>query len=1105
MKRQSDEHGTAQPKETGNAKRGPHPVPGLVALQSLAGNAAVTGLVGPLNRPSAQREPAGGQAAVDATRDAFGRMATAALGIRATSDRPAENSRHNAEREARSTERASNRQDSREQSQAAAQSARAARHTGLQAPTHAPPPARVAPQPEDKIPLDQTPGAVAEQAAAGRVDSGGLVIGMDEANGRGPESNQALEQLQAFAESHPHLVGLGHAIADRIDGLRQRAVANAQQASVELRGVAAQERSAVSEAVQDGSAVAEAQFQAARAAIATDQQTAHAAVDAHGAQARATADQATQSETARIDTTVTEGRHQAQAVFATARTDIGTAGEAEAHRAGDHARGQADRALELGRQEAANQRRTESDADLAERKAAAVQEVARGYADQLHADAEDATRQLPEQATEAKEQVSSEEQPTIDNIGTIADGAAEGVRGVMTAAKQGVGTVIGQGHEQLAAAGAGVTGSLDNVHDATRGRATAMLAEGQAAVDAGLAAGLTAHAKIAGQAGQLLDEAGRDAITTLADSAARNPAPPVLAQRQDAPGSTAIAPAGPDGGAGHPALAQLDQLGPGLDTSASSQQQDAMSSVQQAGGGAQQAGQALVSDTTGVTDRLRSTAQAGVNATADTAKAQADATVNAAKTQVGGDVDKVVTDVDRTVGDLHGSVGSGVGQATDKLRGGADAIVNQATGRIGEVPGAMTDAAHAQDSWLGRLGHWVSHQLSDTWKAIKGMADWRFVLTLVAGAAVAIAVGVGVALLIASAPFSLPALAAILIVGGAAGAAGFVAAQITGNLLDPNPNRHWYDGVGHAAILGTFVGAAGLAATFYGFGLVGGTLLVMGAAGVGTIVANLTTGRQWDDHLLANTLIIGIFHGVIKGITDRIPSRGTAADPTETRETTDYRPPPAGRPEVVVDGADRVVAGDLQPDGSGHGMICGLIDSQTGARYGVAEFELDANGTPKGGPHLTIDPTNAELPDGTPVRLTAKGFGWTEESLRASMDAFRRRFGRGPANMGGLLAWKNLLNFQTEFARIRAENPALDEGVVAERAAKSISFGRHRIAIGYGDISVRYGNMGDVTTPTGALLHNVPKWVEVQAGPTTPRVVPTVPGNQGDRTDDHDE
>lgn len=95
--------------------------------------------------------------------------------------------------------------------------------------------------------------------------------------------------------------------------------------------------------------------------------------------------------------------------------------------------------------------------------------------------------------------------------------------------------------------------------------------------------------------------------------------------------------------------------------------------------------------------------------------------------------------------------------------------------------------------------------------------------------------------------------------------------------------------------------------------------------------------------------------------------------------------------------------------------------------------------------------------------------------------------------MGGLLAWKNLINFQREFAKIRDANPTLSEGVVAERAALATSFGQHRVGVGYGNLTVRYGNMADITLNDGTVLRNVPQWVEVQAEPTTPGALPVKP------------
>jgi hypothetical protein len=1078
----------------------------VLGLQRLAGNAAVSRLVqSGQEQPGAAGATTGAatsgdsSAAVAASRAAFGRMAQAALGIRDPAARRAEMGRRRDEVQGRASARAGEQQEANGQTEDAAAEVSRVLASARQAPVLGPAvqPAR---EPADKIPADQRPGAVAEQAAAHRVVPDGLVIPMDEAAGRGPESDRAMDQLRGFGDTHPRLVRLGAAISDRIAGLRERSVRNAQQASDELRGTAADQRALVQDATQSSHETVSQQLRATRTQIMENAADARGGVDKHADDARAQSDTISTAQQARLDSTIADGRLQAWEIFSGARVEVGAAGDTQGRRASDHSGQLADRALELGREEADNQRRTEEDKDLADRKADAVLEVAQDYAGQLRDDGNDVASQIADQAAEAKDQVSTEEDPTIDGLGNMAGGAADGIRSLMTSVRSGIGPIVSQGHQQLGGAQTSVLGEVDNLEQAAQGRAEALAAEGEASVDAGLAAGLVAHANITGQAGQLLDEAGRDAIAMLSDVASQatsaSAGPVVSRQVAGTAPQTTAAPAadadGPDGSA----VAQLDEVGPGLDASAAALQGELTGSLVNAATGAQQAAGAWTAENDDVTGRLGATARAGLNEIAGAAGSQVDALVTDGGTQAANQVDRVAGDVDHTIGGLRGDVQTGVGQAVDKLRTSADAGVQQADGQIAEVPGAMRDAAEAQESWLGRLGSWVSHQLSDTWKAIKGMADWRFVASLVVGIGVAFAVGLGVALLIASAPFTLPGLAVVLIAGAAAGAAGFAAAQVTGNLLDPNPNRHWYDGVGHAAILGLFVGAAGAAATFAGLSLAAGALAVMGAAGVGTVVANLATGRNWDDHLVANILILGIFHGVIKAIADRIPSLSTEKDPSETGETTEYKPPPGTTPEVVIDDPARIQVTDFKKTNGTY--KCQFLDDQTGASFGYAELEADQAGNPQGGPHLTIDPTNAQMPDGSPVRLTASGFSWTVESLRAVIDAFRRQFGRGPSDMGGLLAWKNLLNFQQEFAEIRAENPGLDEGVVAERAARAISFGQHRIAIGYGDISVQYGNMGDVTTPDGQVLQNVPRWVEVQARPTTPGVIPTVPTKRDD-------
>lgn len=106
----------------------------------------------------------------------------------------------------------------------------------------------------------------------------------------------------------------------------------------------------------------------------------------------------------------------------------------------------------------------------------------------------------------------------------------------------------------------------------------------------------------------------------------------------------------------------------------------------------------------------------------------------------------------------------------------------------------------------------------------------------------------------------------------------------------------------------------------------------MGAAGVGTVVANLSTGRPLDEHLVANILIIGLLHGALKAVTDRIPGRGTAKTDS-TDQTSPHREPRPGGTEVMVDSAERVTATDFEPV-TGGGLKCRLVDSDTGARSG---------------------------------------------------------------------------------------------------------------------------------------------------------------------------
>jgi hypothetical protein len=82
------------------------------------------------------------------------------------------------------------------------------------------------------------------------------------------------------------------------------------------------------------------------------------------------------------------------------------------------------------------------------------------------------------------------------------------------------------------------------------------------------------------------------------------------------------------------------------------------------------------------------------------------------------------------------------------------------------------------------------------------------------------------------------------------------------------------------------------------------------AAGAGTVVANVSTGRSWDDHLIANILILGVFHAVVKGVMDRVPGREVPERQGAIDEESPAERPPrpqteGGEPGPVNDAMNR--------------------------------------------------------------------------------------------------------------------------------------------------------------------------------------------------------
>jgi hypothetical protein len=561
-----------------------------------------------------------------------------------------------------------------------------------------------------------------------------------------------------------------------------------------------------------------------------------------------------------LDGSVEEGR----TIFGEADEEVRSTGEEEAARGREYHFDLARRARDMGRREAACHRRTEEDEDLGDDKAEAVMDVAARFASQLEQDGDGLHADVLEQTGEAREQVTAEQEPTVQGLAEVAPGAVESIQAFLGSVDDAVQQGVEQGAEQLGAAEAGVQGEVDQLDQAAQGRGEALLGQGEAQLDAALVRGLLSQASLTGQAGQMLDGAGRDAIEQIARVGAggtnENPGEPVLVQRQPDAGGDAVAAEDIDGQ--DEVFGTLDQVGPALGQAADGQTTELAQSLDETAADAGQVGGAWVGETQGRMNGLTGAADAGLSDVAGAAGVQFDSMLEQGETQAASEVDRISQDVAGNVDEVRASVDGGVGDATGRLRGGVQDGVTHADEVIGELPAEMDDAAEAQESFFGSIGHWFSEQLAQTWQAIQGMADWGFILDLVVGIAVGLLVTVAVVALLGT------GVGAILVAGALAGAAGFSAAQMSANVRNGDPLFH---NVGHAAILGGFVGLAGAIGTVAGLGLLAGTGLVMLGAGVGTVVANVATGRDWDDHLLANVLIIGVFHAAFKSVVDRLP------------------------------------------------------------------------------------------------------------------------------------------------------------------------------------------------------------------------------------------
>lgn len=134
---------------------------------------------------------------------------------------------------------------------------------------------------------------------------------------------------------------------------------------------------------------------------------------------------------------------------------------------------------------------------------------------------------------------------------------------------------------------------------------------------------------------------------------------------------------------------------------------------------------------------------------------------------------------------------------------------------------------------------------------------------------------------------------------------------------------------------------------------------------------------------------------------------------------------------------------------------------------GKGSVALDEQGIPKSYPSFTLDATvghagkdhavhiydDVSIQAGETERGMGQRYSATAHAIERMSSLYSRRFGHPPEALEGILAWSNKENFQREYYRLRAIE-GLSESDAAVAAIKNVSFGKHRVASGYGNFEV---------------------------------------------------
>jgi hypothetical protein len=192
-------------------------------------------------------------------------------------------------------------------------------------------------------------------------------------------------------------------------------------------------------------------------------------------------------------------------------------------------------------------------------------------------------------------------------------------------------------------------------------------------------------------------------------------------------------------------------------------------------------------------------------------------------------------------------------------------------------------------------------------------------------------------------------------------------------------------------------------------------------------------------------------------------------------------PKPGELRTIKLDSPARIEA--TTPTRNGNIMNWRLIDGESKAEFSDVDVDITDPEKP-GAPDQELTPKTATLPGGEKVKLEAD-FSFTDESLKKNQSVWEEQFKKPLEDYSGSLAYENLGNFQAEYADIRAKNPGLSAQEIGDQAIRRVSFGKGRIRVGFGKLTVTLDGFQDVTIEMGPhkgeTVPNVPTSVKVSA------------------------